>query len=149
MNIRPLLATDLDALLALDAATNPHPWDRLQWQDSLARHRCLGLEDAGKLAGFIVALPLPDEAELLLIAINPSRQRQGLGRQLLAGLCMSLLSEGKERLLLEVRESNLRARQFYATAGFAGIGRRKNYYPCEQGREDALIYALDLTECKS
>ncbi len=144
MNIRPLLATDLDALLALDAATNPHPWDRLQWQDSLAGHCCIGLEDGDTIAGFAVALPLPDEAELLLIAVDPLRQGQGLGQCLLADLCSVLRKENRERLLLEVRESNLRARHFYAAAGFREIGRRRNYYPCDKGREDALILALDL-----
>lgn len=141
MTVRPLVPADLASLLALDAATNPHPWSAAQWNDSLANHLCLGLDIGGKLAGFAVALPLPDEAELLLIAVEP--QGQGWGRQLLRALNDELQLRGLNRLLLEVRESNARARRFYTAAGFAEIGRRKNYYPATNGREDALIYSLE------
>ncbi|SFN14047.1 ribosomal-protein-alanine N-acetyltransferase [Formivibrio citricus] len=144
--IRPLDSSDLEALLALDAATNPHPWTAAQWQDSLVQHLCLGLELAGRLAAFAVAMPLPDEAELLLIAVDPAQQRHGSGRTLLAGLRAELAARQCEKLFLEVRESNTRARHFYAAAGMEEIGRRKNYYPAAQGREDALLLA-GATRC--
>lgn len=142
--IRPLALADLDDVLRLDAATNPHPWNCSQWEDSLAQHQCLGLEANGRLEGFAVAMPLPDEAELLLIAIHPDLQGKGLGQRLLAALNTALKLDGKARLLLEVRASNLQAQRFYVASGFVEIGRRKNYYPCENGREDALLYALNL-----
>ncbi len=141
MTIRLLVSTDLESLQALDAATNPHPWNTAQWQDSLAQHLCLGLEAEGKLVGFAVAMPLPDEAELLLIAIDPARQAQGLGRSLLAALCKALADRQCEQLFLEVRESNARAYHFYTAAGMTEVGRRKNYYPAPLGREDALLLA--------
>jgi ribosomal-protein-alanine N-acetyltransferase len=141
MNLRPLCPTDLEALLVLDAATNPHPWTAAQWQDSLTQHLCLGLETDNKLAAFAVAMLLPDEAELLLIAVDPAYQAQGLGRTLLAALHVDLASRQCNRLFLEVRESNTRARHVYAAAGMSEIGRRKGYYPTAQGREDALLLA--------
>ncbi len=141
MIVRPLLPADLDALLALDAATNPHPWTAAQWQDSLVQHLCLGLEDNGVLAGLAVAMLLPDEAELLLIAVDPARQGHGLGRQLLTTLRTELAAGKRKKLVLEVRASNLSAQQFYAAAGLSEIGRRKNYYPTAEGREDALLLA--------
>lgn len=145
MIVRPLLPADLDALLALDGATNPHPWTAAQWQDSLAQHLCLGLEYHGILAGLAVAMLLPDEAELLLIAVDPARQGHGLGRELLAALRTELAAQQRVNLFLEVRASNLRAQQFYAAAGLREIGRRKNYYPTTNGREDALLLAGALS----
>lgn len=144
MIVRPLVSADLDALLALDAATNPHPWTAAQWQDSLAQHLCLGLEDNGTLTGLAVAMPLPDEAELLLIAVDPARQGYGLGRKLLAALRTELAASNRKKLFLEVRASNRRALDFYTAAGLTEIGRRKNYYPTADGREDALLLAGDL-----
>ena len=141
MTARLLASTDLESLLAIDAATNPHPWNTAQWQNSLAQHLCLGLEAEGKLVGFAVAMPLLDEAELLLIAIAPAHQAQGLGRSLLAALRQALSDRGCEKLFLEVRESNTRARHFYIAAGMAEVGRRKNYYPTPLEREDALLLA--------
>ncbi|MBS1154932.1 MAG: hypothetical protein H6R07_856 [Proteobacteria bacterium] len=144
MIVRPLVSADLDALLTLDAATNPHPWTAAQWQDSLAQHLSLGLEDNGTLTGLAVAMPLPDEAELLLIAVDPARQGHGLGRELLAALQTELAASNRKKLFLEVRASNQRALGFYTAAGLTEIGRRKNYYPTADGREDALLLAGEL-----
>lgn len=144
MIVRPLVPADLAALLALDAATNPHPWTAAQWQDSLAQHLCLGLEDHDTLLGLAVAMQLPDEAELLLIAVGPTRQGHGLGRELLAALRTELATSNRKKLFLEVRASNRRALDFYAAAGLSEIGRRKNYYPTTDGREDALLLAGDF-----
>lgn len=145
MIVRPLVSSDLDALLALDAATNPHPWTTAQWQDSLVQHLCLGLEENDILAALAVAMPLPDEAELLLIAVDPAREGHGLGRQLLATLHKQLAANGRKKLFLEVRVSNQRALDFYTAAGLREIGRRKNYYPTADGREDALLLAGELS----
>ncbi len=141
MNLRPLCPADLEALLALDAATNPHPWTAAQWQDSLTQHLCLGLETDGRLSAFAIAMLLPDEAELLLIAVDPAQQSQGQGRALLAALRSELAARQCQTLFLEVRESNARARHVYAAAGMSEVGCRKRYYPTAQGREDALLLA--------
>jgi len=39
------------------------------------------------------------------------------------------------------------ARALYAASGFVEIGRRKHYYPAANGREDALVLALQLPVC--
>ena len=53
---------------------------------------------------------------------------------------------GLTRLLLEVRQSNERARALYRRRGFAEIGIRRGYYPATQGREDAVVMALTLAD---
>ena len=49
-----------------------------------------------------------------------------------------------EIIFLEVRQSNAAARRLYDKAGFNELGNRKDYYPAEDGREDALILARVL-----
>ena len=48
-------------------------------------------------------------------------------------------------MYLEVRVSNKAAIQLYHQRGFNELGVRNNYYPAEHGREDALIFALNLS----
>ncbi|WP_432719944.1 ribosomal protein S18-alanine N-acetyltransferase [Jeongeupia wiesaeckerbachi] len=143
MTLRPLVADDLDALVALDAATNPHPWSAGLWRDALVRDHGVGLlDDDGQLIGFTVSSRVLDEAELQLIAVSPARQRRGLGRLLLNTLLSELRGDGLARLLLEVRAGNTGAQALYAGCGGDVVGRRKGYY--DHGREDALLYTFTL-----
>jgi ribosomal-protein-alanine N-acetyltransferase len=134
-------ARDLDAVAAIEVRAYSHPWSRANFENSVkAGHLGLTLRDpANRLAGYAVLMPVVDEMHLLNITVDPDRQRQGLGRLLLA---MTLATAHEHRLytmLLEVRPSNTGALALYREAGFAEIGRRKSYYPSGTGREDALV----------
>ena len=97
----------------------------------------------GGLAGFAVARRIPPaEMEVLNVATDPGLRRRGTA----AALLRALLDLPAEILFLEVRESNLAARELYRSVGFAAVGRRKNYYPGLGGgtapREDAIVMKL-------
>ena len=63
--------------------------------------------------------------------------KQGFAYQLLAALRQYAETIGFESIMLEVRVSNQRAINIYERFGFIEIGRRRGYYPAEQGtRED-------------
>ncbi|WP_051259136.1 ribosomal protein S18-alanine N-acetyltransferase [Chitinibacter tainanensis] len=151
--IARLSAAHVAPLADLDGETNPHPWTGKQWLDSLSHHDCFGLWQGEQLLGFAVAMATLDEAEILLIAIHPERQGQGLGRQLLLAVERELANEGVRQLFLEVRDSNQSARGFYQSLGWQESGRRKNYYPCLPSssdsqsslREDAILCSKALT----
>jgi ribosomal-protein-alanine N-acetyltransferase len=53
-------------------------------------------------------------------------------------------SRGAERVFLEVRPSNRGAIALYDQEGFNEIGRRPRYYPARDGREDAIVMAIEL-----
>jgi [ribosomal protein S18]-alanine N-acetyltransferase len=62
-----------------------------------------------------------------------------LGQAFLSFLADLARERHCERMLLEVRQSNTRARALYERNGFAEIGMRKDYYPARQGRENAIV----------
>lgn len=78
-----------------------------------------------------------DEGDILNIAVLPEFRRKGIARKLLRFILAEADRMGLERLILEVRESNLAARALYASLGFKVCGRCKNYY--DKPREDALL----------
>ena len=47
-------------------------------------------------------------------------------------------------MMLEVRPSNVAARQLYARFGFSEITIRRGYYPLGHGREDAILMGMNL-----
>lgn len=45
-----------------------------------------------------------------------------------------------------MRPSNTPALALYHSEGFNEIGRRPRYYPAAQGREDAVVMAIELVD---
>lgn len=143
--LRPAVAADAGAMAALEAAAVRHPWSAAQYRDSLAAgHRTLLLERQGRLAGFVVAMAVLDQAEILNIAVAVDCQRQGLGAQLLREMLAVLAGDGARRVFLEVRQGNLAAQALYRRYGFAECGLRKDYYRSDNGREHAILMEAPL-----
>lgn len=142
LQLIPMHLADLDEVMAIEQAVYSHPWTRKNFDDTIsnrdfawvARHR------DGELLGYFVHMVVMDESHLLTIAVKESVQRQGLGRFLLQKLIEHARLMELKSVLLEVRQSNIRALDLYEALGFVEIGRRKNYYQLtQQLREDALI----------
>jgi ribosomal-protein-alanine N-acetyltransferase len=96
----------------------------------------------GRLAGYVCAWYVMDEGELANLAVAPDSRGRGIGRALLAAMLGDAASRGMSQIYLEVRESNLAARNLYASQKFEEVGRRKRYY--RSPTEDALILRRTL-----
>ena len=84
-------AEDLDAVMEIMAAAFPpdfgEAWTRSQCAGILPMPGValrLATDARGQLAGFALMRVVADEAELLLIAVKPRMQQQGIGRALIA-----------------------------------------------------------------
>ena len=101
----------------------------------------IGEDETGPI-GFSLARSVADEAELLLIAVDPDAQGHGVGNSLLRHFIQTAREAGARRLHLEVRDGNP-AVALYHRAGFAPAGRRRNYYRGPDGaRYDAVTLSL-------
>lgn len=167
LRLAPMTAADVAEVAALEASVFPFPWSRGNFTDSIkSGYDCWTVREVdanavgemagasagelagastGELAGYYLLMYALDEAHLLDVAVAARRQRQGLGRRLLAVIAARARSQGMTSILLEVRPSNERALEVYRRHGFVHIGRRKGYYPAgAAGREDAIVMRLDL-----
>ena len=136
----------LDALMAVEQRAYSHPWSRGNFTDSLASGYQIELLLGGdQLIGYFVAMPGVEEAHLLNITVAPEFQQQGWSVVLLDALALWARGRGAQGLWLEVRVSNLRARQVYEKYGFQRVGERKRYYPSASAeREDAIVMSYAL-----
>ena len=140
MNIRPLTAVDIDAVLPIEHAAHAFPWTRAMLESGFKEgHRFLGLEVDGQLAAFLVWMQILDECHILNVATAPAFQRRGLARALMEHLRAEARRAGAQFFFLEVRASNQAAIRLYEQQGFNEMGRRRNYYPAVNGREDAIL----------
>ena len=148
VRLRPGGVDDLDAVLRIMCSAF-HP----SFGEAWTRSQCAGIMpmngvtltiaegDQGPL-GFSLVRAVADEAELLLLAVDPSEQRRGIGQALLDDFIAAALAGGAHRLHLEVRDGNP-AMDLYRASGFIPAGRRRNYYHGPEGEAfDAVTLLL-------
>lgn len=142
---RPMTEADIAEIMEIERAAYPFPWTAGILRDCLrVGYNCWVFAIDNVIHGYGVMSVAAGEAHILNLCVRPESQGQGLGRKLLTHIIALARRHGADTLLLEVRPSNLAALKLYQTTGFNEVGVRKNYYPAEQGREDALIFALSL-----
>lgn len=143
--LRPLRESDLDAVMAIEQRAYPFPWTRGIFRDCMAAgYPAWLLHEHGLAVGYGVISLAADEAHILNVCVAPERQGRGWGRLLLRALVAQARDCKAERIFLEVRPSNPQAIALYHSEGFNEIGRRPRYYPARDGREDALVMAMEL-----
>lgn len=143
-----LTPTDVSQMARIEASAHSHPMSEANLADCFGHlYRVIGLmQRDDELLGFAIVQQIVDEATLLDICLSPAQQGRGYGHLLLTAVIDSAKAAKAVVLMLEVRESNLAARALYQKRGFVETGRRKGYYPLAEGKEDAILMDLALSE---
>ena len=143
MPIREMKEDDLPQVLALQRSLAFQDWNEKQFAAEIKAGYalCVVYEDpatsGNDILGYAVFHLLGPDSELLSIAVNSARQRTGIGKKLLeAGLGKLDFISG-DKMFLEVREGNDKARRFYERNGFTEYSRRDRYY---SDGENAILY---------
>ena len=143
--LRPLTAADLDAVMAIEQRAYEFPWNKGIFRDCLrVGYCCWCYENDDQIDGYGVMSVAAGESHILNLTVRPESQRRGIGRKLMTHFLQLARRHNADLVMLEVRPSNQAALALYQQCGFNEIGVRRNYYPAENGREDALLLALSL-----
>jgi ribosomal-protein-alanine N-acetyltransferase len=145
MNIRPMLATDLDQVVAIEERSFPTPWSKVLYEEELRRPmaRYFVAEDgAGRVMGYLGYWEAPEEAHLITVAVGPEDRRAGVGWALLSHAMDYAAKTGARLATLEVRAGNQGAQKLYEAFGFRLVAIRKKYY--QDNQEDAWVMLKDL-----
>ena len=144
LRMRRMTLSDLPAVLEIEKKNYQFPWDEDIFKDCFKANYDLRVcEEMDRVLGYCVQSMAVGEAHILNISVDPAEHNQGIGRKMLEHMIEN--TRGKaETIFLEVRPSNEGAIMLYKKIGFNEIGIRKGYYPAENGREDALMLALQL-----
>ncbi|MBE0439277.1 MAG: ribosomal protein S18-alanine N-acetyltransferase [Gammaproteobacteria bacterium] len=142
-----MLESDIAEVTNIEQQANTFPWSRKHFESSLkAGHQAwVFSNDQNEILGFTIVQQILDETHLLNICVKPTVQGKGYGREILNYVIKFSNSISSNIILLEVRQTNLRAQQLYLNSGFNEMAVRKNYYPSDNGSEDAILMAMDLS----
>ena len=144
----PTAAAEMAEIMRRAYLATPHtggrPWEHKQLTDQLtqATASALGITntDTGALTAFVLYQQIIDEAEILILAVDPAAQRQGNGQRLMDAVLEQLAQQRCRNLFLEVACNNKPAINLYVKFGLRVTGERRGYY---QGL-DALIMGRSL-----
>lgn len=138
---------DLDDIARIERESFLIPWKREFFESELREPyryaRVLQRRDGSppRIGGYLFAVSLYEEFHINKIATDPRLRNRGYGRRLFEDALARARSLGSGAVTLEVRVSNLPAREFYRSYGFREAYRRKAYY---QDGEDAFALMLPL-----
>ena len=129
----------IPAVAGLERENFSLPWSENVLTSELSNPLSLWLValDEDKVVGYVGAQIVPDEADMMNLAVDENYRRNGIGKALVKQLLKRLQERAVRSLTLEVRVSNLPAVSLYEGLGFKTVGRRPNYY--QKPREDAFI----------
>jgi [ribosomal protein S18]-alanine N-acetyltransferase len=148
--IRLAEGSDLDALVTLEESCFTVPWSRKSFEAELSGNQFSRLfvvphpeehEPVFPIIAYACCWLVFDELRFLNLAVAEKFRRQGLAKALIEKAIVHAREEGCGRGLLEVRESNHRARNLYQSFNFKVYATRKGYYTNPD--EDAILMALE------
>ena len=138
---------DVPAIVDIERQSFTDPWSERSFRDLLAHPRIFfacarsldhdGRSSVERVVGYVVAWFAAGEGEIANLAVAPDARGLRIGARLLEAALEESRRVGTLDMFLEVRSTNVRARQLYESHGFVEVGRRKNYY--RRPTEDAVI----------
>lgn len=146
MRIHRVQGRDLPQIAIIETRCFSDPWSERAFRDALSHERiyfaCIrdevgGRSGASRVVGYVVAWFAGGEGEIANLAVDPDARGRGIGASLLDAALAEAARQGAAQVFLEVRSSNLRARELYESRGFAEVGRRQRYY--RRPVEDAVV----------
>ena len=130
---------DIENIAKLEAEVFSDAWTAQSIAETFSQKQTFLVvaEVDGVVEGYCIIYYVLDEAEIARIAVSENVRRLGLGRGILDTVSKWCVENQIEKLLLDVRESNVGAIAFYKGYGFEEDGLRKNFY--EMPKEHAVL----------
>jgi len=137
---------DVSDILQIENSVYSNPWTEGIFKDCIrVGYNCWVYMEQDELVSYGLVAVAADEAHILNLCVSPDVQGQGHGKRMLYKLIALAEERRAHSIFLEVRKSNNVAKELYQQEGFNRIGLRKDYYPSAYGREDALVFARELS----
>ncbi len=139
VHIRWMIRRDMPAVLGIENKCFEFAWNEEDFIRCLRQRNCIGMvaEHDDEVVGFMIYELHKNRLHILNFAVNPEFRRHGVGRAMIGKLVGKLSHERRNRIMLEVRETNLDAQLFFKMLGFRAISVLRDFY--EDTVEDAYL----------
>ena len=136
---RWMIKRDMEEVLEIEEKSFDFPWEESDFISYLRSSIVVGkvAENNESVVGFLIYELHKYQVYILNIAVDPLLRRYGVGSCLIDGLIRKLTLRRRNRIVLNVRETNLSAQLFFRALGFRATAVLRNLY--EETREDAYL----------
>lgn len=139
VHIRWMIRRDMPEVLEIENQSFEFPWSEEDFVRCLRQRNCIGMvaEFEEQVVGFMIYELHKTRLHILNFAVNSDFQRRGVGEAMISKLISKLSHQRRNRILLEVRETNLAAQLFFRHAGFRAVSVLRDFY--DDTVEDAYL----------
>ncbi len=139
VHIRWMIRRDMSEVLAIENRNFEFAWSEEDFIRCLRQRNCIGMvaEHEERVVGFMIYELHKNRLHILNFAVSPGCHRGGVGMSMVKKLIGKLSPQRRNRILLEVRETNLNAQLFFRDVGFRAISVLRDFY--EDTTEDAYL----------
>lgn len=135
--IRKMTINDVESVYGLEVECFERPWSLQSIEKEVENNNSLFCvcEKDGNIVGYAGMYYVCGEGDITNVAITKNYRGKGLGNELLTEMFRIANENNIFEFTLEVRETNIIARNLYEKLGFKVEGVRKNFYddPVENG----------------
>lgn len=144
VHIRWMIRHDMPEVLAIESECFDHPWTEDDFIKVLRQRNAIGMvaeQPGGAIVGYMIYELHKRKLHVLSFAVHPARQMKGVGRQMIDKLRGKLVEGLRERITLDIRETNLDGQLFFRACGFEAVEVLREF---ESTGEDAyrMVYRL-------
>ena len=139
VHIRWMIRRDMPEVLDIEQASFEFPWSEEDFIRCLRQRNCIGMvaEYDERVVGFMIYELHKDQLHVLNFSVRPDVRRRAVGNQMVNKLVGKLSQQRRNKILLEIRETNLAAQLFFRNLGFRAVSVLRDYY--DDTVEDAYV----------
>lgn len=138
-HIRWIIRRDMPIVLSIENSSFEFPWTEEAFIRCLRQRNSIGMvaEFDSRVVGFMIYELHKNRIHIVNFAVDQDFRRRGVGLALVSKLIDKLSHERRNRIMLEVHETNIVAQCFWKAAGFKAISILREFY--EETSEDAYL----------
>ena len=146
INIRWMIRRDLPEVLAIEKVSFEHPWNAEDFMTCLRERNTLGMvaEFDDQVVGYMIYEMHDHKLHLISIAAHWQHRSCGIGLQLIDKLKDKLVFRRRNRITVDVRETNLDAQLFFRACGFEAVSVVKTPWPETSDDAYRMVYRVPV-----
>ena len=139
IHIRWMIRRDMADVLGIENSSFEFPWNEDDFVRCLRQRNCIGMvvEQDDEIVGFMVYELHKTRLHILNFAVHQDQRRSGIGTGMVEKLKSKLSHQRRNRIVLEVRETNLEAQLFFKQQDFLALSVLRDFY--DDTVEDAYL----------